>query len=407
MEKMTLIENGGITSARGFMAQGVCAEIKKKDKKDLAVVYSDRRGSAAAVYTTNKVRAACIDVTRENLADGLARAIVVNSGNANACTGEQGYKDAKAMTQILADVMGMGVNREDVIVGSTGVIGVPLPMDKVEGGIYEAVITMSRAGGHNAALAIMTTDLKCKEIAVEIEIQGKPVRIGGMAKGSGMIHPDMATMLVFITTDAAIDSKCLQKLVKASADLSFNMISVDRDTSTNDMLAVLSNGLAGNPAIEDENSEDAKKFAAALNYVNTELAKMIARDGEGANHLIEVQVVNAADKETARKIARSVTASNLTKAAVFGHDPNWGRIMCAAGYSGAEFDPSCVDVYLGTIQVARDGRGLAFDEAQAVAAMQQENVVITLDLKAGEHSAIAWGCDLSYDYVRINADYRS
>ena len=407
MEKMILIENGGITSAKGFMAQGVCAEIKKKDKKDIAVVYSDRRGSAAAVYTTNKVRAACIDVTQEHLADGMARAIVVNSGNANACNGAQGYKDAQAMTQILADVMGMGVSPEDVIVASTGDIGVPLPMEKVEGGIYEAVITMSRAGGHNAALAIMTTDLKCKEIAVEIEIQGKPVRIGGMAKGSGMIHPNMATMLVFITTDAAIDSKCLQKLVKQSADLSFNMISVDGDTSTNDMLAVLSNGLAGNPIIADEESDDAKKFAEALNYINIELAKMIARDGEGANHLIEVRVLNAADKETARVIARSVTSSNLTKAAVFGHDPNWGRILCAAGYSGAEFDPSRVDVYLGKTQVAQNGMGLAFDERQAVEELQQENVVITLDLKAGEHSATAWGCDLSYEYISINADYRS
>lgn len=405
--KAIKILDGGITSPKGYMASGVMAEIKKKDKRDVAIIYSDRKANAAGVFTTNKVHAACVDVCRKHLEDGMARAIVVNSGNANACTGEQGMQDTIAMAQITAEIMGMSIKAQDILVASTGVIGLPMPMDRIEGGIGEAVFTMTRSGSHNAALAIMTTDLKLKEIAVEIELDGKPVRIGAIAKGSGMIHPNMATMLAFVTTDAAISSKCLQKLVKAAADLSYNMISVDRDTSTNDMMLILANGMAGAKMIDDENSEDYIIFAEALNYVNIELAKMIAADGEGANHLLEVKVINAADEKNARIIARSVVSSNLVKAALFGKDPNWGRALAAAGYSGADFDPDLVDIYLGKVQVASNGMGLPFNEEAAKAEMDKAQVTITFDMKAGSCEATAWGCDLSHEYVSINADYRT
>jgi glutamate N-acetyltransferase/amino-acid N-acetyltransferase len=273
---MKIIE-GSVTAPKGFLAQGVCAEIKKKDKKDVAIIYSQKKCSTAAVYTTNKVRAACIDINQAHLHDGIAQAIVVNSGNANACTGEKGRADAMYMAKLTSDLL--GIARDDVKVASTGVIGVNMPMDKIEEGIKEAASSLSVNGGINAAQAIMTTDLICKEIAVEIEIQGKPVRIGAIAKGSGMIHPNMATMLSFITTDVYITNKCLQKMVKASADLSYNMISVDRDTSTNDMAVILANGEAGNPIIEDEKSEGYQIFKEALDYINISLAKKIARDG--------------------------------------------------------------------------------------------------------------------------------
>ncbi|MBC7074809.1 MAG: bifunctional glutamate N-acetyltransferase/amino-acid acetyltransferase ArgJ [Syntrophomonadaceae bacterium] len=401
---MKIIE-GSVTAPRGFLAQGVCAEIKKKDKKDVAVIYSEQRCSAAAVYTTNKVRAACIDVCREHLEDGFAQAVVVNSGNANACTGEQGMKDAVYMAELTAELL--GIKASDVIVASTGVIGVFMPMDRIAKGIEEAVEKLSHEGAHNAALAIMTTDLVSKEIAVEIEIQGRPVRVGAIAKGSGMIHPNMATMLAFLTTDAAINSRCLQKLLRDSVEPTYNMISVDRDTSTNDMVAVLANGLAANPCIEDEKSEDYQKLKKAVDFVNTALAKMIARDGEGATRLIEVRVINAADYETARAIARSITGSNLVKTAVFGEDANWGRIIAAAGYSQAEFDPGRVDIYLGSEKLAENGIGLVFDEQKARDELKKETVSIILDLKSGKYEATAWGCDFSYEYVRINAEYRT
>lgn len=339
------------------------------------------------------------------MADSTARAIVANSGNANACTGEQGIKDSQRMADLTGELL--GIEGSDVLVGSTGVIGVFMPMEKVEKGIRKAAAALSRDGEHNAAQAIMTTDLTSKELAIEIEIKGKPVRIGGIAKGSGMIHPNMATMLAFITTDAAIDSKCLQKMVKAAADRSFNMISVDRDTSTNDMLVVLANALAGNPLIDVEGSEDYLLLQEALDFLCISLAKMIARDGEGATRLIEVQVVNAADYEEARQIARSITASNLTKAAVFGEDANWGRILAAAGYSGADFDPGRVDIYLGQEKMAENGMGLIFNEERARQELKQDPVLIKVDLKSGKEQATAWGCDLSYDYVRINAAYRT
>ncbi|MGS0765699.1 bifunctional glutamate N-acetyltransferase/amino-acid acetyltransferase ArgJ [Syntrophomonas curvata] len=399
------ISEGGVTAPQGFLAQGVDAEIKKKDRKDLAIIYSTVPCNAAGVYTGNRVCAACIDLNREHLQDGKAQAVVVNSGNANACTGPQGMIDARRMAELSAELLSL--KPQDVVVASTGVIGVAMPMERIEAGIRQAAKALSVNGGHNAAQAIMTTDLKNKEIAVVIEIQGVPVRIGAMAKGSGMIHPNMATMLAFITTDADISSQCLQKALKDSVNRSYNMISVDRDTSTNDMAVVLANGLAGNPVIDDEKGADYQQFKAALDYANIYLAKMIARDGEGANHLIEVQVKHAADEQTARLIARSITASNLTKAAVFGKDANWGRILCAAGYSGADFDVDRTDIYLGAEKMAENGMGLVFDEEKARAELEQEKVVITVDLKSGGGEATAWGCDLSYEYVRINADYRT
>lgn len=401
---MKIIE-GGVTAPQGFLAQGVAAEIKRKDKKDVAIIYSPKLCNAAVVSTTNRVRAACVDLTREHLQDGKAQAVVVNSGNANACTGERGMANARRTAELASELL--NIKAEDVLVASTGVIGVYMPMQRIEAGIKAAATSLAADGGHNAALAIMTTDLQNKEIAVEINIQGIPVRIGAMAKGSGMIHPNMATMLAFITTDAAISNKCLVKVLKDSSNQSYNMISVDRDTSTNDMAVIMANGLAGNPAIEDENSDDYKQFKHALDYINISLAKMIARDGEGATHLIEVQVINATDEYTARLIARSITGSNLVKAAVFGKDANWGRILCAAGYSGAEFEVNKTDIYLGQEKMAENGMGLIFDEQKAGEELEQETVVIKVDLKSGDCQATAWGCDLTYEYVSINADYRT
>lgn len=399
------ISEGGVTAPQGFLAQGVGAEIKKKDRKDLAIIYSTVPCNAAGVYTSNRVRAACIDLNRENLQDNKAQAVVVNSGNANACTGQQGMIDARRMAELCAELLNL--KPQDVVVASTGVIGVAMPMERIEAGIRQAAPALSADGAHNAAQAIITTDLRCKEIAVDIEIQGTPVHIGAMAKGSGMIHPNMATMLAFVTTDANISSKCLDKALKDSTSRSYNMISVDRDTSTNDMAVILANGLAGNPCIDDENGADYQTFKAALDYVNIFLAQMIARDGEGANHLIEVQVKHAANEQTARLIARSITSSNLTKAAVFGKDANWGRILAAAGYSGADFNVNKVDIYLGAEKMAENGMGLVFNEEKAREELEQEKVVITVDLKSGDSEATAWGCDLSYEYVRINADYRT
>ncbi len=396
---------GSVTAPQGFLAQGVCAEIKTKDKKDVAVIYSQQKCQAAGVFTTNVVHAACIDVNRSHLQDGTAQAIVVNSGNANACTGEQGWEDAIAMARQGAE--SLGIDPLDVLVASTGVIGVYMPIEKVCNGIAEAASSLSIEGAENAARSIMTTDLVSKQIAVEIELGGKNVRIGAIAKGSGMIHPNMATMLSFITTDAAVEQACLQQMLKECVNRSFNMVSVDRDTSTNDMVLLLANGMAGNPVISDLASEDGQCFKSALEHICISLAKMIARDGEGANHLIEVQVLHASDEATARTIARSVTSSNLTKAAVFGEDANWGRIICAAGYSGAAFDPHKIDIFLGEEKMAENGMGLLFDEDLAREELKKDEVRIIIDLKSGDASATAWGCDLSYDYVRINADYRS
>ncbi len=399
------IAAGSVTFPQGFLAQGVCAEIKRKNKMYLAIIYSPQPARAAAVYTTNKVRAACIDINRFHLEDGVAQAVVVNSGNANACTGEQGLADSIAMAELTGQCL--QIRPQDVIVASTGVIGVYMPMDRIEDGITRAASALSRDGGHNAALALMTTDLVQKEAAVETEIGGKVVRIGGIAKGSGMIHPNMATMLAFITTDAAISSHCLKQMLRDSTDSSYNMISVDGDTSTNDMVVIMANGEAQNPLIDEVGSADYQLFKEALDLVNITLAKKIARDGEGATRLIEVQVLHAPSEDAARKIARTITTSNLTKAAVFGEDANWGRIFAAAGRAGVDFDPHRVDIYLGQEKMAVDGMGLLFDEERARQELKKATVVIKVDLKQGQAGAVAWGCDLSYDYIRINADYRT
>lgn len=396
---------GSITAPKGFLAQGVEAEIKYQNKKDVAVIYSEQPCAAAGVFTTNIVHAACIDWNHTALEEGQAQAIVANSGNANACTGNQGELDTAQMAFLVAKALGLEAT--DVLVASTGVIGMPMPMDNIHRGIAAAVGSLSPYGGESAAQAIMTTDLISKEAAVELEIGGKKAVIGAIAKGSGMIHPNMATMLAFITTDAAISSDCLKTALKAAVDKSFNMISVDGDTSTNDMALALANGLAGNETINDTASADYQVFYAGLEMVCINLAKKVARDGEGATCLMEVQVKHAASYEQARTIARSITISSLVKTALFGEDPNWGRILAAAGYSGADFHPATVDIFLGAVQVASGGMGVAFDEEAAKAALQGEQVIITVDMKSGDQEATAWGCDLGYDYIRINADYRT
>jgi glutamate N-acetyltransferase/amino-acid N-acetyltransferase len=396
---------GSVTAPQGFVAAGVCAEIRKAEKKDLALIYSARPCTAAGVFTQNMARAFCVDYNREVLQNHQARAIIVNSGNANACNGAAGEIACRHMAREAAAALGIG--EEEVLVASTGVIGVEMPLDKLSAGIKDLQPRLSVAGADDAAAAIMTTDLYEKKMAVELVLSGKKVTIGAIAKGSGMIHPNMATMLSFITTDASISADCLQQALKASIRDSYNMVSVDRDTSTNDMVLALANGAAENPLIDDTASVDYQAFYAAFHAVNVSLAKQIARDGEGATHMIEVQVEGAADEAAARLIARTVTASNLVKAAVFGGDANWGRILCAAGYSGADFDYNRVDVYLGEVQAAARGMGLDFDEAAAEAALARENVLIRLDLNAGEGRAVAWGCDLTYDYVKINGSYRT
>jgi len=403
--KFEYITGGGITTPSGFSAGVAEAGIKKAGRYDLALVASRVPAAAAGVFTTNRFSAAPVRVSAEHLKKGKAHGFVVNSGCANACTGEAGFSDARTMAAAAADVI--GCQAREFLVASTGVIGIPLPMEKVLKGIKKAGENLSPSAGKLAAQAIMTTDTFPKEVAVGFELDGKKVTMGAMAKGSGMIHPNMATLLGFITTDAAITPQCLQKALTSANDGSFNMVSVDGDTSTNDSLIVLANGLAGNRTIDNENNGDFRTFVQALNVVCVELAKMIARDGEGATKLMEVQVVNAPSLEDARKAARSIAASNLVKAALFGEDANWGRIVCALGYSGAEFDPDLVDVCLGDLAVAKNGGGLMFDEGRALKILQEKTVVIKVDLKSGPAAATAWGCDLTYDYVKINGAYRT
>jgi len=396
--------NGGITLPRGFKAAGVACGIRKKGRKDVALVYSQLPAQAAAVYTQNKFKAAPLQITEEHLQNGIAQAVVVNSGIANACMGQQGLETAKEMALIAAE--SLQIKTEDVVVASTGVIGVPLPMELITKGIKEASRVLNCDGGTDAAEAIMTTDLIKKEIACKLEIGGKTVTIGAMAKGSGMIHPNMATMLAFITTDANIESKCLQYILKKAADATFNMISVDGDTSTNDMVVILANGLADNPKITMD-GQHIEEFEGAIIKVCTTLAKMIAQDGEGATKLIEVEVVGAKSLEDARKGARAICSSSLVKTAIFGEDANWGRIVTALGYSGAEVNPLMVDVYIGDLLVAKKGTGLDFDEEKARRILKQKEVKLKVVLNSGSAEATAWGCDLSYDYVKINAEYRS
>ena len=401
---MQILENGSVTSPRGFTAAAVAAEIKYTGRTDLAIVYSKVPAQAAAVYTLNRFKAAPLRVTEENISNGVAQAIVVNSGIANAGMGAEGMRLAREMSDCAAEAL--DIAKDDVIVASTGVIGMPLPMDRVKVGVQKAAKALYPDGGHDAAKAIMTTDTVCKEMAVQLRIDGKLVTIGAMAKGSGMIHPNMATMLGFITTDVNIDNKALQAAFKANIDDSFNMVSVDGDTSTNDMVVILANGQAGNTLLTEE-SPDFPAFKQALREICIEMAQKIAGDGEGATKLVECTVTGAATKEDARLAAKAIIASSLVKTAIYGNDANWGRIACAAGYSGAQFDPDKVNIFIGDVQVAQNGMGLEFDEAKATETLKQKKVNILVKFNIGTEEATAWGCDLTYDYVSINADYRS
>lgn len=400
---MDAIVGGNICSPQGFKAAGGHGGIKKGSTKlDVALVESDRVASAAAVYTTNQVQAAPLYVCREYLRDGRARAVVLNSGNANACTGELGMENARAMCAQAAQAL--GVDREEVLVCSTGVIGVQLPMDAVEKGIAAAVAARAVTGGDDAAVAIMTTDTVPKTYAVEVDIDGSKIRVGGMTKGSGMIAPNMATMLGVITTDAAVPPALLKELLSTAVKRSFNCITVDGDMSTNDTVIVLANGAAGGKELEKGSAATAL-FAEALETVCRELARMIARDGEGATKLVAIEVRGARSEDEARQVGLSVANSSLVKTAIFGRDPNWGRILCAMGYAGVAMDPQKVEVALCDTPIYGAGSGLAFNHKALVEAMSAENIPIVIDLAAGDERAEIFTCDLSYDYVRINAEY--
>lgn len=399
---------GGVTAAQGFTASGVhCGIRKNKSKRDLALIYADTLCSAAAVYTQNLVKGACILVTQQHLKNGKAQAVIANSGNANTCNAD-GVEKAERICLLAAKEL--GIPQEDVLVASTGVIGQVLPIEPIENSVAALTSALSKEGGTDAAEAIMTTDTVKKEIAVQIEVGGKTVTIGGIAKGSGMIHPNMATMLGFLTTDAAVSPEMLQCAVKEAADVSFNMVSVDGDTSTNDTLAVLASGKAGNQEIT-EKSEDYQAFLEGLVFVCREISKLLAGDGEGATKLLICKVSGAKTLADAKGVAKSVICSSLLKAAMFGADANWGRVLCAMGYSKAPFRPEYVDVKFSSIQgevlVCKKGIGLEFDEELAKKILSQDEVVIDICVNEGEHEATCWGCDLTYDYVKINGDYRS
>ncbi len=403
---MELIK-GGICAAKGFTAGGVhCGIRKNKSKRDLSLIFSETKANAAAVYTTNLVKGAPLAVTKMNLLDGKVQAVICNSGNANTCNAD-GVEIAQKMAQLTADTM--GISADDVVVASTGVIGQPLDITP----IANAMDSLKASLGMNsseAAEGIMTTDTVLKEAAVSFEIGGVECKIGGIAKGSGMIHPNMATMLVFITTDCAISSEMLQKALSSDIQNTFNMVSVDGDTSTNDMVTVLANGMAGNEEIT-EDGEAFNTFMKALNTVTVYLCRMIAGDGEGATKLLECKVSGAVDEKNAKTIAKSVICSSLTKAAMFGADANWGRVLCAIGYSGADVDVNKVDVSFtslkGTIPVCKNGAGIEFSEEIAKEILLEKEIIINIELNSGEGSATAWGCDLTYEYVKINGDYRT
>jgi glutamate N-acetyltransferase/amino-acid N-acetyltransferase len=395
-----------LTSPVGFVAGAAQVAIKNKGRFDVGVLYSPTLCSAAGVFTTNKVQAAPVLISRLAAQAGKARAIVVNSGCANACTGEQGLKDAQIMAQKAGEFL--GCRKEEVFVASTGVIGVPLPMDKVVLGIRQSSDALTGTGGGKVAEAMMTTDTTVKEVAVEVELaKDQKVIVAGAAKGSGMIHPNMATMLGFITTDAAVSPECLQSILKKANQYSFNMISVDGDTSTNDMVVALASGKAGNKAIESDLSPFYAPFVEAIQYVCMTLAKMIAQDGEGATKFLEVTVEGAKTARDACLGARSVVASNLVKTAIFGEDANWGRIMCALGYSGADFDPNRVEIKIAHVKVAEKGVGVFFSEALVRRILENKNIKIWIHLNQGTEEATAWGCDLSHGYIQINSAYRS
>lgn len=404
---MKLID-GGVCAAKGFLAGGVhCGIRKNRTKKDLSLIYSEKKAAAAAVYTTNLVKGAPLTVTKKHISDGYAQAVICNSGNANTCNAN-GIEIAEKMSELTAEKL--GISPSDVVVASTGVIGQPLDISPIADGIPVLVSGLSKDGGADAAEGIMTTDTVMKEVAVEFTLGGRVCRMGGIAKGSGMIHPNMATMLVFITTDTAISSKMLQKALSSDIADTFNMISIDGDTSTNDMVTVLANGLAGNEEITEEGA-DFSEFMKALNTVTVHLCRMIAGDGEGATKLLECHVSGADSASDAKKVAKSVICSSLLKAAMFGADANWGRVLCAIGYSGADVDVSKIGVSFksakGEICVCENGAGVDFSEEKAKEILLEKEIDIAVTLGDGEYSSDAWGCDLTYDYVKINGDYRT
>ncbi len=402
-----VIINGGVTAAKGFSASGVhCGIRKNKEKKDLALIYSEVKANAAAVYTKNLVKGAPLTVTKKNIADGKAQAVVCNSGNANTCNAN-GIDIAEQMCVLTGEAL--NISPKDVIVASTGVIGQPLDITPIASHIKDLALDLGDKS-NDAAEAIMTTDTRKKEVAVSFKVGGVECTLGGIAKGSGMIHPNMATMLVFLTTDCAISSEMLEKALKNDVDNTFNMTSVDGDTSTNDMVAIMANGMAGNAEITTE-GEDFTAFMEALNTVTVWLCRNIAGDGEGATKLLECRVKSAAELSTAKTVAKSVICSSLVKSAMFGSDANWGRVLCAIGYSGADVDVSKIDVSFvsdaGEILVCKDGAGVDFSEEKAKEILLKDEIIIDVRLNSGDFDATAWGCDLTYDYVKINGDYRT
>lgn len=408
---MYKIIEGGVTAAKGFRSASTAAGIKYKDRQDMALIYSEVPCAAAGTFTTNVVKAAPVKWDQDIVYNKpSAQAVVINAGIANACTGQEGYGYCRETADAAA--VALGITADSVLVASTGVIGMQLPMDRIAAGVKAMAPKLdgSLESGTGAAKAIMTTDTKKKEIAVQVELGGKTVTVGGMCKGSGMIHPNMCTMLGFVTTDAAISKEMLQAALSEDVKDTYNMVSVDGDTSTNDTVLLLANGMAGNPKITEKN-QDYQAFKAALHEVNETLAKKIAGDGEGCSALFEVKIVGAETKEQAVTLAKSVITSNLTKAAIFGHDANWGRILCAMGYSGARFDPEKVDLFFesaaGKLQIIEDGMAVDYSEEEATKILSEPEVTATADIKMGEEQATAWGCDLTFDYVKINADYRS
>lgn len=396
---------GGITAPQGFKASGVKAGLKKSGKLDLAIIYSTVPASVAAVFTKNTMAAAPVIVSRAAVQQGTASAIVVNSGCANACTGPQGLEDAKAMAHITGQLL--DIDDEEVIVSSTGIIGVNLQMDKIEAGIKMAVAELDEQGYEKATTAIMTTDTFPKSCAYEFKIGGKQVRIAGIAKGSGMIHPNMATMLCFITTDAAVTPKVLKQALTQAIDVSFNMISVDGDSSTNDMTSVLANGLAGNTLIETTDCSEYEELLAALTKVCIYLAQQVVRDGEGATKFLEITVQGAASASDAKKATLAIAKSPLVKTAFFGEDANWGRILCAVGYSEAAASQDKISLAIGDAIIVKEGVGVAFDEKNLKAIMAEQDIMVTVDLGMGTHKATMWTCDFSYEYVKINGEYHT
>lgn len=398
------IIDGGVTAPEGYFATGVACGIKKDGKMDLALVCSEDTAAAAGVFTKNVVKGHSLLVTMENIKNGYANAVVINSGNANACVGEKGYSDALEIASHTASLLDCDPSM--ILLGSTGVIGQPLNVEAIKKGIEGAVENMTPEGGKDAVAAIMTTDLIDKQIAVEIDIKGAKVKIGGMAKGSGMIHPNMATMIGIITTDADISKTLLQRALKDCVKRSFNRISVDGDTSVCDMVLILANGQAENDSIIIDDASYAE-FKKALDFVCSYLSKLIAKDGEGATKLVEIEANGASSEEDAYKVVCSIAKSPLVKTAIFGEDANWGRIITAAGYSGANFDPGKVDIYLGDLLVCKDGCGLPFDEALAKEILKKDEIKVTVNLNIGNFSDRMWTCDFSYDYIKINGSYRS